>query len=374
MKAMKTWMVAAGVATLAAFATGAAAQDANKPGEDLVVYTGTGIPTDFADALVEPFSKHMQEKYGVAVHVRTVPGAIPTVWAQLQTEWPNPSGDVYWLYNQNIRAGIDLGYWLPLQDKFSAEEWASFDQDAMKTLNTKGYSAPIEISAWILVVQNSLAEGKVTSMNDLGNKEFAHRITFDSALSVGSGYNAIAAAAAIRGDDWHTWFQNGQFNEEAALPAFKLVAEWAANALTLTQGSGSIRPLLRRGESLISAWWWHNAVEELKAGTPVHIVEPKEGVVSLVQSGPVISSKTKNPIAAVEWARFVHSAEANEVAQKVGYLNKLPRKGESASPQWQEFASKARLMWVDDFRDAMLDPAYNEKVLDLYNRVVIQGQ
>jgi ABC-type Fe3+ transport system substrate-binding protein len=115
-------------------------------------------------------------------------------------------------------------------------------------------------------------------------------------------------------------------------------------------------------------------VEELKAGTPVHIVEPKEGVVALVQSGPVISSKTKNPIAAVEWSKFVHSAEANDIAQKVGYLNKLPRSGESASPQWQEFASKAKMLWVDDFRDAMLNPAYNEKVLDLYNRVVIQGQ
>lgn len=370
---MKTWMAAAAFTALCTLSTGGYAQD-GKPGDELVVYTGTGIPTDFADALVEPFSKHMQEKYGVPVHVRTVPGAIPTVWAQLQTEWPNPSGDVYWLYNQNIRAGIDLGYWMPLQDKFTAEEWASFDQGAMKTLNTKGFSAPIEISAWVLVVQNSLAEGAVTSVDDLGKEEFAHRITFDSALSVGSGYNAIAAAAAIRGDDWHTWFQNGQFNEEAARPAFDMVAKWAKNALTLTQGSGSIRPLLRRGESLISAWWWHNAVEELKAGTPVHIVEPKEGVVALVQSGPVISSKTKNPIGAVEWAKFVHSAEANEIAQKVGYLNKLPRTGESASPQWQDFASKAKMLWVDDFRDAMLDPAYNEKVLDLYNRVVIQGQ
>lgn len=372
MKHLNKWLASLAMAGVSTLAGPAFAQD--KPGEELIVYTGTGIPTDFADALVEPFSKFMEEKYGVPVHVRTVPGAIPTVWAQLQTEWPNPTGDVYWLYNQNIREGIDLGYWLPLQDKFTPEEWASFDAGAMKTLNTQGYSAPMEVSAWVLAVQNTVPADAVTSMADLAKPEFAHRITFNSALSVGSGYNAIAAAAAIRGDDWHTWFKDGTFDEAAARPAFDLVATWAANALTLTQGSGSIRPLLRRGEALISAWWWHNTVEELAAGTAIHIVEPTEGVVALIQSGPVISSKTKNPIAAVEWAKFVHSPVATKVALEVGYLNKLPRTGEIASPEWQDFTSKAKFLWVDDFRDAMLDPAYNEKVLDLYNRVVIQGQ
>jgi spermidine/putrescine-binding protein len=367
------WLVTLGFAALSVIAGSAFAQD-TKPGPDLVVYTGTGIPTDFADALVQPFSEYMQQKYGVAVHVRTVPGTIPTVWAQLQTQWPNPSGDVYWLYNQNIRAGIKLGYWLPLKDKFTPEEWASFDPGAMKTLNTDGYTVPMEVSAWVLAVQNTVPEADVTSMADLSKEEFAHRITFDSALSVGSGYNAIAAAAAIRGDDWHTWFKDGKFNEELARPAFELVAKWAANSLTLTQGSGSIRPLLRRGEAQISAWWWHNTVEEIHSGTPIHIVEPKEGVIALIQSGPVISAKTKNPIAAVEWAKFVQSPIASEVALKVGYLNKLPRSGEKASPEWQEFAGKSKFLWTDDFRDAMLDPAYNQQVLDLYNRIVIQGQ
>ncbi|WP_454854329.1 extracellular solute-binding protein [Rhizobium binxianense] len=369
----KRWMAALGLTALTAFGSPASADDA-KPGDELIVYTGTGLPTDFADALIEPFSKHIKEKYGVDIHVRTVPGAIPAEWAQLQTEWPNPTGDVFWLYNQQIRDGIKQNYWMPIQDKFTPEEWASFDEGAMKTLNTAGFSAPIEVTAWVLLAQNSLPEGAVTSIADLGKEEYAHRVTFDSALSVASGYNAIAAAATVLGDDWHKWFQNGQFNEDAARPAFELVGKWAANALTLTQGSGSIRPLLRRGEALISAWWWHNAIEELRAGTPVHIVEPKEGVMALVQSGPVISAKTKNPVGAVEWVKFVHSAEANDIAQKVGYVNKLPRKGESASPEWQEFTSKAKFVWIDDFRDTMLDPAYNEKVLDLYNRVVIQGQ
>ena len=104
------------------------AQDAGKPGDELIVYTGTGIPTDFADAMVEPFGDYMEEKYGVRVNVRTVPGAIPTVWTTLQTEWPNPTGDVYWLYNQMIRDGIAKDWWIKLQDHFTPEEWATFDR------------------------------------------------------------------------------------------------------------------------------------------------------------------------------------------------------------------------------------------------------
>ena len=117
MRTPHQWFAA--LALAAATLTAPAAAQAPKPGPDLVVYTGTGIPTDFADALVKPFEAFMNEKYGVPVKVRTVPGGIPTTWAQLQTEWPNPSGDVYWLYNQQIRAGIARGYWMPVRDQVS---------------------------------------------------------------------------------------------------------------------------------------------------------------------------------------------------------------------------------------------------------------
>lgn len=363
-----------GTAVTLSLVGGLQAQESGTPGDELIVYTGTGIPTDWNDALVEPFGDYMEEKYGVRVQVRTVPMQVPTEWATLQTEWPNPTGDVYWLYNQQIREGIDKGYWLPLEDKFTPEEWASFDQDAMKSLNTQGYSAPMEVSAWVLAVQNSLEPGTVTSLADLSKPELAGRITFDSALSVGSGYNAIMSAALILGLDWRDWFANDQFNAEAARPAFELVASWADNALTLTQGSGSIRPLLQRGEALVSAWWWHNTIEEVQSGTDISIVEPTEGVVAVLQSGPVISSATDNPIAAIEWAKFVHSEAGTKAAVEVGYRNRLPRAGEEASPEWQEFSTTAKLIYADEFRDTMLDPAYNQQVLDLYTQVVIQGQ
>ena len=189
---------------------------------------------------------------------------------------------------------------------------------------------------------------------------------------MGSGYNAIFSAAIIRGDDWHTWFKDGKFDAEAARPAFEMVKGWADNALSLTQGSGSIRPLLQRGEALVSAWWWHNTVEEIDSGTPIRVVAPSEGVVAVLQSGPVISSRTKNPIAAVEWVRFVHSEAGNVAAQEVGYRNKLPRAGESATPEWTAFVNGAKLIYSDEFRDTALSPAYNQQVLDLYTQIVIE--
>ncbi|GLQ53318.1 hypothetical protein GCM10010862_05760 [Devosia nitrariae] len=365
-----------GVAALAlSLASPAVAQDASiEVGPELIVYTGTGLPTDLADALVQPFAEYMDEKYGVPVNVRTVPGAIPQSWLTLQTEWPNPTGDVYLLYNQNVQEGIEQGYWLNLEEQYTPEEWATFDTDALAAMNLDGYAAPMEVAAWVLAVQDSLDDGVVTSLADLSKPELAGRITFDSALSVASGYNAIAAAVTIRGDDWRTWFVDGVFNEEAARPAFELVSSWADNALTLTQGSGSIVPLLRRGEALASAWWWHNVILEQAEGTPIHVVEPTEGVMAVVQAGPVVSSASENPVAAIEWVKFFHSTVATETAKSLNYHSRMPRSGEVASQEWTEFAAGANFVFIDEFRAAMLDPAYNADVLDLYNRIVIQGQ
>ncbi len=105
------------------------------------------------------------------------------------------------------------------------------------------YVAPIDISALVLVVQNSVTD-PIDSWAILGvDPKFARRVTFDSALAVGSGYNMIHAAALAIGSTHKTWkFKDGTFDEAAALPAFKERARWAANALTLTEGSGPITP------------------------------------------------------------------------------------------------------------------------------------
>ncbi|HTU55882.1 MAG TPA: extracellular solute-binding protein [Acetobacteraceae bacterium] len=338
----------------------------------LVAYTGTGLQTDLADRLVEPFAQYMKRKYGVPVRVQNVVGQAPNSWVAFQTEWPHPSGDVYLLYNEYVQQGIPKGYWLPLRDAYTAAEWATFDPGALASMATDGYTAPFSISAYLLVVQNSLGD-RVDSWSALGDPKYRNRVTFDSALAVGSGYDAIAAAALVLGADWTKWFANGRFDAEAARPTFEEVARWAKNALTLTEGSGSISPLLRRREALISAWWWQNGLEEEQAGTPVHVVFPKEGVPAAVDTGPVVSSKTRNPVAAFEWVKFFHSATAYKLADALHEYNLIPRRGEPATPQWSEFTKRARIVWINQFREWTLGPRYNRQVLALYNQVVIEG-
>jgi len=341
-------------------------------GDSLVVYTGTGLQTTVADQLVEPFADMMQKKYGVATQVQTVVGQTPAAFLRFKTEWPNPAGDVYQFYNENIQEGIPLNYYLPLKQAYTDEEWAKFDPDALAALGTGDFVAPIDISASVLVVQNSVDDA-IDSWSVLGDTKFARRVTFDSALAVGSGYNMILAAALAIGSDYKTWFKDDKFDEEAAMPAFKEAARWASNALTLTEGSGSITPLLRRQEALISAWWWHNGEDEVQKGTPVHIVYPKEGCPASVNAGPVVSAATTNPVAALEWVKFFHSDVADDIAVSINQFNRIPKIGETPNSHWQAFTSASKIAWANEFRAITMGPQYNKQLLDLYNRVVIQG-
>jgi ABC-type Fe3+ transport system substrate-binding protein len=341
-------------------------------GDRLVVYSGTGLQTTLVDKLIEPFADYMQKKYGVATEVQNVVGQAPTSWARFKTEWPNPSGDVYQFYNENIQEGIPQGYYLPLRQAYTDEEWARFDLEAMKAMGTGDYVAPVDISASVLVVQNSVTD-PIDSWAVLGDEKFARRVTFDSALAVGSGYNMIQAAALTVGNDYKTWFKDGKFDENAALPAFQECARWAENALTMTQGSGSITPLLRRQEALVSAWWWHNGEDEVGRGTPVHIVYPKEGCPASVNCGEVVSAKTANPVAALEWVKFFHSDVADELAVSIHEYNRIPKVGETPNEHWAAFIKASKIAWANEFRSLTIGAQYNQQVLDLYNRVVIQG-
>lgn len=343
-------------------------------GRELVVYSGTGIPDELSNALVDGYVAHIKETYGVDIDVQLMSGPAGVTWATLNTEWPRPSGDVYMLETENVRVGAENGWWMDLREHFTPEEWDRFDKQALESMGTLGTSLPMELSASVLIVQNSVEKGAVTSWDDLGNPAYARRTTIELALAVGSGYNLIAAAALVVGADWNSWFHDGAFDEDAARPTFEKVREWADNALTLTQGSGSIRPLVERGELLVSNWWWHSGVQEMAAGIPVHIVYPKEGLPASVASGPVIVKDTDNPTAAIEWVRYFHSLEAAEIANRIGYVSRIRMQGEAPSPEWEDFTTNANIVWIGGFRTLAQAPEYNQQLLDFYKRVVIEGQ
>lgn len=365
-----TWLCAALLSALPV-ANGAMARE--DVGGELVVYSAPGVSALF-EALVEPFAQYTQNKFGVAVKVDIVTRSVPVAWTMLQTEWPNPSGDVYLLYAEHMAEGIRRGYLQPLRPHYSDAEWTRFDPEAMRALDADGYAAPFIMTAIVLAVQSSLAEDAVTGWTDLSGDALKGRFTFDSAMSVGAGYSAVAAAALVQGSDWHDWFKDGRFDEAAARPTLELMRHWAGNALTMTQGSGTIRPLLARGEALASAWWWANTMQEIRDGLPLRIVYPKEGTVTAVQPGPVVTSVTKNPLAAIEWVKFVHSDFSAQVSRKLNYLARIPLTGEDPPPEWKEFTAKAKQVPIDRFRASVLDPAYKEAFIDAYRRIVLQQQ
>ena len=130
-----------GTIAAASLATPALAQMPKAEVKDkLVVYTGTGLQTILFDELVEPFAEYTRKKYGVAVRVQNVVGPIPALWTKFKTEWPNPSGDIYQLYNENVREGMAKGFFLPLKPAFGEAEWARFDPDALKSMDAGDYA------------------------------------------------------------------------------------------------------------------------------------------------------------------------------------------------------------------------------------------
>jgi len=365
----------AGIAMLlaTALASTPAAASTAAVGRELVVYTAPAVSALF-EALVTPFAEHTRRKWGTAVNVTVVTASVPTTWATFKSEWPEPSGDVYTLYGENIREGIAKGWLQPLRPHYSEAEWARFDPDALRAMDTAGYAAPFIITPTVIVVQASLPEDAVTGWADLGNEDLKGRVIFESAISVGAGYNLVAAAALVQGADWREWFRPDGFDTDAARPTLELMKRWADNALTLTQGSGTIRPLLARGEALAATWWWANAVQEIKNGLPLRIVYPREGTVTAVQAGPVVTSTTDNPLAAIEWVKFVHSDLAGAVANRLNYLGRIPLAGEEPTAEWKEFRARAKQVPIDEFRNAALDGAYNRDFIDAYSRIVIEGR
>ncbi|MDX3975523.1 extracellular solute-binding protein [Shinella sp.] len=342
-------------------------------GETLVVYSAPAVSALF-EALVQPFAEHTRREFGTAVHVDIVTLPAPVAWAALETEWPAPSGDVYIFYEPNIREGIRKGYLQPIRPHFTDREWGRFDPEAVRAIDTGGYAAPLLLTSLILAVQDSLPENAVTRWADLSGKTLRKRFTIESALLVGAGYNVVAAAALVEGSDWRDWFRNGAFDEDAARPALERVRDWADNALTMTRGSGAIRPLLARREALASTWWWANTVQEIRNGMKLRIVYPEEGTITAFQAGPVVTSVTKNPAGATEWVKFVHSDFAAVIANRMNYLGRIPFTDEEPTPEWKDYLAKAKRVPIDEFRALVFDPAYNTAFINAYSRIVLEGQ
>ena len=345
--------------------------------DQVVINTSTGIHADWVECVIPEFKDYIKTKYGKNVDVIVAPGAIAQNWTKLEIEWPKPSGDLYVLYKNLIAEGAKAGYWEKMLDYYTDEELAPFNKTALEAHG--GYSIANNIHFWGPVVRKDLIPIKFNSWSDFAEPKIKGRMTFDSALLVGSGSLSVLAAGIQLGADWEKdWVaKDGTLNKKAIEPTMRLVRKWYENSLTLTEGSGTIRPLLQRGETMVSAWWSHQALAQKEAGYNVEFIFPKEGTIAWGFNGYVIPKTAKHKNLAIEFHKFLLSKRGYELAYKRGIFGFLiPRSDVEIPAQEKNFQPPANLPVVAgyDFYDWLEKENVHDDFIDMFVRIVIQGQ
>jgi spermidine/putrescine-binding protein len=345
--------------------------------DQLVIATSTGPDVDWAEAAIPEFKAYIKEKYNKDVEVILDPGAMAVRWTKFTTEWPNPSADVHVVYPNLLYEGIEKGYWAKIDDYLSDSERSGLNKNAYDKY--KGYGIPYDRIYYGPVVRKDMIPFQFTSWNDLSDSRLTNRMTFDSALKVGSGYLAVQAAAIAIGANWEDWRNDdGTLDKEAIKPTLKKVREWYENSLTLTEGSGTIRPLLSRGESLVSLWWSNQAIVESGKGVNVAFTFPKEGTISWGDTNWVVADKAKNRNLGIEWVKFITSAKGYEIAYNkaklVGYL--IPRSDVTPPAEEQDFLPSDDVIVHsgNDFRLFIESEIVQPDFMDVYTKFVIEGR
>ncbi len=345
--------------------------------DQVVVGTSTGPDGDWAEAVVPEFQAYIKEKYGKDIDVILDRGAMTLRWTKFITEWPKPSADVTVVTPNFFFEGIDKGYWVKVDDYLSSEERDGLDQ--AEYVRSKGYGVPYERQFYGPVVRTDLIPFEFESWNDLTDPRLTNRTTMDSALKVGSGYLAVLGAAISSGDNWEDWRNaDGTLNEDAATPTLKVLRKWYENALTLTEGSGTIRPLLNRGEVLVSLWWSSQAIVERGKGENVAFVFPKEGTISQGGTNWAVASKASSPNLGIEWVKFITSKKGYEIAYNkanlIGYL--VPRSDVIPPREEQAYIPSPDVVIHsgNDFRSFIESELVQSDFIDLYTRIVVEGR
>jgi spermidine/putrescine-binding protein len=345
--------------------------------DELVISCSTGPDVDWSEAAIPDFLQYIKQKYNKDVKVVLDPGAMAARWTKFTTEWPNPTSDILVVYPNLLLEGIDKGYWVKIVDYLSSDEKNGLDQ---VTLNLyQGYGLPYDRQFYGPVVRSDLMPFEYNSNADLADSRLTNRVTFDSALKVGSGYLAVHAAAIVLGENWENWRNSdGTLNRNMIEPTLKLVRKWYQNSLTMTEGSGTIRPLLTRGESLVSLWWSQQAITESGKGLNVKFIYPKEGTISWGDTNWAVFSNAPHKNLAIEWCKFIMSKKgyqiAYEKAKMIGYL--IPRSDVEPPVEERNFLPPqgTKIHSGNDFRLFIENEKVLSDFLEEYTRIVVEGR
>ncbi len=345
--------------------------------EDTVVVTATtGADLTWAEAVAPRFEKYIKDKFGKQVKVIATGTQVPALWAKFTTEWPNPSSDVYTFYTDMVVDGIQKGYWENLAKYLTAKDVKALGH--ARVMKYKGFGIPYDSMYWGPVVRKDMAPFKITSWNDLADPRLKNRMTFDSAIKVASGYNAVLAAGVVLKKDWKKWQKkDGSLDKEAITPALRLVRKWYQNALTLTEGSGTIRPLLERGESVVSCWWSYQTLAEKENNINVEFVFPKEGAIAANGTACImVPTKARHKNLAIEWIKYLYSKEGYQAAYDAKLYGELAPRADMELPEIEKTLQPPKGLKVyesTDFRTWASGDKVKSDFFDLYTKIVIQG-
>jgi spermidine/putrescine-binding protein len=346
--------------------------------DEVVVCCDTGNGLAWAESVQEEFKAYIKAKYGKDIKVILNPGSTTAYWAKFTTEWPNPTFDVMLTYPNWLLEGIDKGYWEKVVDYLSPETKNGLNQSLLSKYS--GYGVPYDLHYYGPVVRKDLIPFEFTSNTDILNSRLYERFIFDSAVKVGSGWLAVLAAAVVASEDWRTWRNpDGTFNAKNAEPSFRLLRKWYENALTLSEGSGTIRPLLERGEIFLSFWWSSQAILEQQNGySGIDYIFVKEGTISWGETNLVVPTHAPHRNLGIEWINYIMSKQGYEVAyakgKVVGYL--LPRTDLVPPGVEQKYQPPVGSVVHsgNDFRLFIESEKVIRDATDLYTRVVIEGR
>ena len=377
MKKARILLIALLLVTVSSLFSGVFAAKKTGDMEDTLVVTATtGVDLTWAEAVAPRFEQYIKEKYGKQIKVITSGTQIPALWAKFKTEWPNPSSDVYTFYTDMVVEGISKGYWEKLSDYLSSQDIKGLGK--ARVMKYQGYGIPYDSMYWGPVVRKDLVPFKITSWNDLGDPRLKNRMTFDSAIKVGSGYIAVQAAGLVLKKDWKKWVNSdGTLNKKAITPALRLVRKWYQNALTLTEGSGTIRPLLERGESVASCWWSYQTFTEKQNGIDVEFTFPKEGAIAANGTAAfMVPNKAQHKNLAIEWIKYIYSKAGYQIAYDSKIYGQLIPRNDVEAPEIEKTLQPPKGLKIyesTDFRTWASGDKVKTDFLNLYTQIVVQG-
>lgn len=377
MKKARILLIALLLVTVSSLFSGVFAAKKTGDMEDTLVVTATtGVDLTWAEAVAPRFEQYIKEKYGKQIKVITSGTQIPALWAKFKTEWPNPSSDVYTFYTDMVVEGISKGYWEKLSDYLSSQDIKGLGK--ARVMKYQGYGIPYDSMYWGPVVRKDLVPFKITSWNDLGDPRLKNRMTFDSAIKVGSGYIAVQAAGLVLKKDWKKWVNSdGTLNKKAITPALRLVRKWYQNALTLTEGSGTIRPLLERGESVASCWWSYQTFTEKQNGIDVEFTFPKEGAIAANGTAAfMVPNKAQHKNLAIEWIKYIYSKDGYQIAYDSKIYGQLIPRNDVEAPEIEKTLQPPKGLKIyesTDFRTWASGDKVKTDFLNLYTQIVVQG-